>query len=133
MGSVYVVREARFVGECAFLRYWPPGMLAFAFVMIVFAGNRAVLYAAAVAACGWLVARLLPWRFAVVDEGIILWFPFARQRFLAKDDITVRVGQGSAVALIPSRRVGVPLTDGLVERRRLMLRSVLLEHGFRVS
>jgi hypothetical protein len=29
--------------------------------------------------------------------------------------------------------LGYPLTDGLVERRRLALRAVLVEHGFRVS
>jgi hypothetical protein len=37
--------------------------------------------------------------------------------------------------LLPRRadRFGYPLTDGLVERRRLQLRAVLVEHGFAVS
>jgi hypothetical protein len=37
--------------------------------------------------------------------------------------------------LLPRRaaRFGSPVTDGLVERRRLVLRVVLTEHGFEVS
>jgi hypothetical protein len=124
----------RFVGESVFLRLWPPGMLAFAFVVLTGEGANALFYAAFFAASGLVAARYLPWRFEVVDEGLVLWFPFARRRFLAKDEITVRVGLGSPVALLnAARRFGYPLTDGLVERRRLMLRSVLLEHGFRVA
>jgi hypothetical protein len=124
----------RFVGESAFVRWWPPGMLVFAFIVATSAGNGAVFFGAIFALCGVVFARFLPWRFAVVDEGLVLWFPFARRRFLAKDAITVRVGPGSPVALLnAARRFGYPLTDGLVERRRLMLRSVLLEHGFRVA
>jgi hypothetical protein len=126
--------EARFVGESVFLRLWPPCMLAFAFIVLTGAGRAPLFFASMFAACGLISARLLPWRFAVVDEGLVLWFPFARRRFLAKDEITVRVGPGSPVALLnAARRFGYPLTDGLVERRRLMLRSVLLEQGFRVA
>jgi hypothetical protein len=78
-------------------------------------------------------ARLLPWRFAVVDEGLALWFPLGRRRFLARDRVTVRIGPGSAVARPDSqRRIGYPLTDGLVERRLPVLRAVLIEHGFQV-
>ena len=78
-----------------------------------------------------IVAVVLPWRFAVLDRGIALWFPFGKYRYLAKETVTVRVGHGSTV-LLPRRaeRFGYPLTDGLVERRRMVLRAVLIEHGF---
>lgn len=109
-------------------------MLVFAFILFTGTGRAAAFYALVFAVCGLVAARVLPWRFAVVDEGLMLWFPFARRRFLPRDEITVRVGPGSPVALLnAARRFGYPLSDGLVERRRLMLRSVLLEHGFRVA
>jgi hypothetical protein len=54
--------------------------------------------------------------------------------FLPKDAVTVRVGAGSSVAYPEAyRRFGYPLTDGLVERRRSMLRAVLVEYGFRLA
>jgi hypothetical protein len=86
------------------------------------------------AVCGLVSARYLPWRFAVLDEGIALWFAFGRRLFLPKDAVTVRVGSGSPVAYPEVfRRLGYPLTDGLVERRRSALRAVLVEHGFRIA
>jgi hypothetical protein len=122
------------VGESKFLRCWPPGMVVFAAVVAGTAGTGALLYCVAFAACGLVAARYLPWRFAVLDEGIALWFPFGRRLFLPKEAVTVRVGLGSPVAY-PSvfRRFGYPLTDGLVERRRKLLRAVLVEHGFRLA
>ena len=80
---------------------------------------------------GLVAALAMPWRFAVLDRGIALWFPFGKYRYLAKEQVTVRVGHGSTV-LLPRRadRFGYPLTDGLVERRRMVLRAVLTEHGF---
>jgi hypothetical protein len=48
--------------------------------------------------------------------------------------VTIRVRSGSPVAYPEVfRRWGYPLTDGLVERRRTLLRAVLVEHGFRVA
>jgi hypothetical protein len=83
---------------------------------------------------GLISALVMPWRFVVVDRGIALWFGFGKHRFLAKEDVTVRVGLGATV-LLPRRaeRIGYPLTDGLIERRRLMLRALLAEHGFDVA
>jgi hypothetical protein len=80
------------------------------------------------------VGVLLPWRFEVLDAGIALWFPFGKYRYLAKERVTVRVGHGSTVVL-PRRadRFGYPLTDGLVEQRRAVLRAVLTEHGYDVA
>jgi hypothetical protein len=109
-------------------------MVAFALVVAVQPGRAGPFYALVFAFCAWLWARALPWRFAVLDEGIALWFPFGRRMFLPKDEVTVRVNFGSSVAYPnPFRRFGYPLTDGLVERRNTALRAVLVEHGFRLA
>jgi hypothetical protein len=122
------------VGTSLFLRCWPPGMVVFAALVLTVAGAGALLYCVLFTAFGLAAARFLPWRFAVLDEGIALWFPLGRRLFLPKDAVTVRVGLGSPVAYPkPFRRIGYPLTDGLVERRRKLLRAVLLEHGFRLA
>jgi hypothetical protein len=126
--------RARYVGESVFLRVWPPTMLGIGLAVLVLGGLAAFFLAVVFFAVGLGAARLLPWRFAVVDEGLVLWFPFARRTFLARDQIVVRVDSASAVAMSVARpRFRYPLTDGLVERRNLMLRSVLIEHGFRVT
>jgi hypothetical protein len=128
------VTEARYVGESLLLRVWPPAMVAIGVLFLLLGGLGALLLALVFFGIGVLAARLLPWRFAVFDQGLLLWFPFARRAFLRKDEVVVRVGDASAVAVLPApRRVSYPLTDGLVERRNLMLRSVLIEHGFHVA
>ena len=61
--------------------------------------------------------------------------PFGRRLFLPKEAVTVRVGLSGVPSRIPKciRRFGYPLTDGLVERRRMLLRAVLVERGFRLA
>jgi hypothetical protein len=109
-------------------------MLVFAVIVVTGAGRGALFYGLLFALCGLISARYLPWRFAVLDEGIALWFPFGRRLFLPKDAVTVRVGLSGSVAYPEVyRRVGYPLTDGLVERRKMALRAVLVEHGFRLA
>ena len=109
-------------------------MVAFAFIVLPATGRGAGFYAVLFAVCGLVSARYLPWRFAVLDEGIALWFPFGRRLFLPRDAVTVRVGLGSPVAYPDAyRRFGYPLTDGLVERRRAALQAVLVEYGFRLA
>jgi hypothetical protein len=109
-------------------------MLVFAIIVLTGAGRGAFVYGALFALCGLVVARYLPWRFAVVDEGIALWFAFGRRLFLPKDAVTVRVNLSSSVAYPKVfRRFGYPLTDGILERRHALLRAVLVEHGFRVA
>jgi hypothetical protein len=127
------VGPVRYVGQNVFLRWWPPAMLAFAFVVLTGAGRAAVFYAGVFALCGLVAAHFLPWRFEVVDDGIVLWFPFARLRFLPREVITVRISPGSAVASLDGHRRGWALSDGIVERRHALLRAVLVEHGFRVA
>jgi hypothetical protein len=109
-------------------------MVALAALVLVGSGRGAAFYAVVFALCGLVVARYLPWRFAVLDEGIALWFPFGRRLFLPRDAVTVRVRSGSPVAYPEVyRRFGYPLTDGLVERRRAALEAVLVEYGFRLA
>jgi hypothetical protein len=125
------VDEPVYVGQSQLLHWWPWMMVAAALVGGVSGGPVASLI---LLVPGLVVALVLPWRFAVLDRGIALWFPFGKYRYLAKEQVTVRVTQGSAV-LLPRRaeRFGYPLTDGLVERRGRLLRAVLTEHGFEVS
>jgi hypothetical protein len=109
-------------------------MVVLGAVVLAGAGVGAFVFCAVVAACGLVSARYLPWRFAVLDDGIALWFAFGRRLFLPRDTVTVRVRSGSPVAYPAAfRRFGYPLTDGLVERRRKLLHAVLVEHGFRVA
>ena len=109
-------------------------MLVLALIVLTGTGAGALFYCTVFAVCGLVSARYLPWRFTVLDEGIALWFAFGRRLFLPKDAVTVRVGAGSSVAYPEAyRRFGYPLTDGLVERKRALLRAVLVEHGFRLA
>jgi hypothetical protein len=109
-------------------------MVGFSALVLAIAGASALAYCVLFAALGLVAARYLPWRFAVLDDGIALWFPFGRRLFLPKAAVTVRVDIGSPVAYPEAyRRFGYPLTDGLVERRRKLLRAVLIEHGFQLS
>jgi hypothetical protein len=116
------------------VRLWPPGMVVLALLVLLQPGRAGAFYALLFAICAWIWARALPWRFAVLDEGIALWFPFGRRLFLPREEVTVRVKTGSSVAY-PAvfRRFGYPLTDGILERRHKVLRAVLVEHGFRIA
>jgi hypothetical protein len=109
-------------------------MVVFASIVLAAVGLSAMVYAVVFAVVGLVVARYLPWRFAVLDEGIALWFPFGRRLFLPRDAVTVRVGLSGSVAYPEAfRRFGYPLTDGLVERRCAALQAVLVEYGFRLA
>lgn len=115
------------------MHHWPHLMILLGFVQAgTGAGSPAV--GTGFIVFGSLVSVVLPWRFVVVDQGIGLWFGFGRRRFLRRDDIVVRVGLGPTVVFRNgAERFGYPLSDGLVERRRLELRAVLGEHGFRLT
>jgi hypothetical protein len=123
--------EPVYVGQSQLLHWWPGAMVVLAFAGYFLGGPATSMVFLAPAV---VVAVALPWRFAVLDRGIALWFPFGKYRYLSKEQITVRVGHGATV-LLPRRadRFGYPLTDGLVERRRMVLRAVLTEHGFEVA
>ncbi len=113
------MEEPVYVGQSQLLHYWPRVMVAAAIVPILFGQLIGTLVFLGPAL---LVALVVPWRFAVLDRGIALWFGFGKFRYLAKENVTVRVGHGSTV-LLPRRadRLGYPLTDGVLEHRRLAL------------
>ena len=73
-------------------------MVALALLVLLQPGRAGVFYALLFAICAWIWARALPWRFAVLDEGIALWFPFGRRLFLPKEEVTVRVNTGSSAS-----------------------------------
>jgi hypothetical protein len=109
-------------------------MIVLALIVLTSAGANAASFAALFTVSAVVVARALPWRFDILDDGIDLSFAFGRRRFLSKAETTVAVGLGGAVARRRSAtRFGYPLTDGFVESRRITLRNVLVEHGFDVA
>jgi len=122
----------RYVGTSRLLRRCPNTLMALGLAQFLFFTERRVVGAVLIV-LGTVPALVLPWRFVVVDEGIALWFGFGRRRFLARDSVTVRVDRAGAVARPRGERFGYPLTDGIVERRRPVLRAVLVEHGFDVG
>jgi hypothetical protein len=76
----------------------------------------------------------LPWRFAVTESGIGLWFGFRKYRYVEKQHAVIRAGRGSPVVFCDhTGRFGYPLTDGLVDRDRLELRALLAALGFRLT
>ena len=124
----------RYVGACALLRAMPPAFLLLAFVTLASSPVYAAAPALMLTGCAICACQLLPWRFAVVDEGLALWFPLGRRRFLPRDAVTVRITLASAVAHpLTYRRARYPLTDGLLQKRLPVLRAVLVEHGFEVN
>jgi hypothetical protein len=117
-----------YVGQSQAVHWWPTTMIGFA-IAGWFLGGTGLTIGLLVPAVA--VGMLFPWRFEVLHGGIGLWFPFGKYRFLAKERVTVRVGESSTVVLPRhADRFGYPLTDGLVEHRRTVLRAVLAEHGY---
>jgi hypothetical protein len=119
-----------YVGQSRMLHYWPQVLLVLAALSVVL-GNLATAIVFGVPA---LVAGVaLPWRFAVYDHGVDLWFCFGKFRALARDRVTVRADRGGViVGQRGAQRLGYPLTTGLVERDRLLLRDVFRFCGFDV-
>jgi hypothetical protein len=119
------------VGESRCLRWWPPAAVVTAGALAATGSTGPFPLVLAIGAA--LSTLMMPWRFVVIDDGIALWFPFGRRRFYRRDELTLRADRGGAVACPGGcRRFGYPLSDGLVEKRWLLLRAVLVEHGFRV-
>ena len=117
-----------YVGQCRFLRVCPPCMLALAVIPLA-TGNLGT--ALVLGVLGMLSSLWLPWRFVITNDGIALWFALGKRRFLARENVTVRADLGGAVVRSRGRqRFGYPLTNGLIERDRSGLRTVLARSGF---
>jgi hypothetical protein len=125
------VSPSRFTGQSRTLRFLPWLLIGVGFSIAVSNASSLPL-GLFLLAVGAFARVALPWRFVVVDEGIALWFGFGKRRFLARDNLTVRVEVGGVRVLPASERFGYLLTDGINNRRVPILRAVLEEHGFRV-
>ncbi len=126
---------ASYEGRSGFLRWWPKILLAIALWVVVIRVSHSLQWAMLFLACAWLHGRLLPWRFAVLDEGLDLVFPFGRHVFLPKVATTVRLESVGAVALSGGHRhLGYLLHDGVlyVPDQRARLRRALSFYGYRV-
>ena len=83
--------------------------------------------------CAWLHGRLLPWRFAVLDDGLELVFPFGRRVFLPKVATTVRIESVGAVAMTEHRHLGYLLHDGVLYEPGQRARCAAFDYyGYRV-
>jgi hypothetical protein len=123
-----------YVGESKLLHALPIGITAFGLLAVggEWLDDASPIGALVVVAIGVYLARALPWRFEVRNDGLQLWFPFGACRFLPRETVIVRVDPESPVAFTRQRRVGYPLPDGMVGRRSL-LRAILAEHGYEVT
>jgi hypothetical protein len=118
-----------YVGQCRFLRSLPACAVALGLLALTSGGGVGVAVVFALPAI--LGSMLLPWRFAVLASGIALWFGFGKRRVLAREDVTVRVDLSGAVVMRRgARRVGYPLSDGLVQRNSAALRDTFVLYGF---
>jgi hypothetical protein len=125
------VSPSRFVGQSLSLRVLPWMVIAVGVSTVVSNASRLAVGVFLVA-FGAFASLAIPWRFVVVDEGIAMWFGFGKRRFLARDDVTVRVECGDVQVVPSSKHFGYLLTDGITNRRVPDLTAVLEEHGFDV-
>jgi hypothetical protein len=122
---------ALYVGQSPTLRYCPWLVLGAALVALVDGSPCAALILALPAV---VVPLMLPWRFAVTDSGIGLWFGFGKYRFFEKDSVTVRYRNGHTMVSHHTRAPsGYMLTDRRLDEDPAWLRHVLTDHAFRVS
>ena len=125
---------ASYVGTSGFLRWWPKVLLGAAFGVAVLHWSHWVQFATVLVVCAWLHARLLPWRFRVLADGLDLVFPFGRHVFLPKPATTVRMETVGAVAKRAPGRLGYLLHDGVLFEpgQRARLHRALVYYGYRV-
>jgi hypothetical protein len=126
---------ASYEGRSRFLRWWPAFLLLASLYALWVAFPAAIQWATFLAVAAWLQAHLVPWRFSVFDEGLVLVFPFGRRVFLPKAATTVRLESVGAVAKVDGRRrLGYLLHDGILyapgQRRSLIL--ALRAYDYRV-
>jgi hypothetical protein len=126
---------ASYEGSSGFLRWWPKILLVFAFAIVVEQWNHWAQFATVLVVCAWLHARLLPWRFSVLADGLDLVFPFGRHVFLPKPSTTVRLDYVGAVALTGTHRhLGYLLHDGVMFEpgQRARMRNAFAFYGYRM-
>ena len=127
---------ASYEGSSGFLRWWPKVLLAGAVWVLLEGWLSAIQWATFFAVSAWVFGHFVPWRFRVLEDGLVLLFPFGRRVFLPKDHTTVRLETVGAVAVSEGhRRLGYLLHDGLlyVPGQRLRLHRALSFYGYRVA
>jgi hypothetical protein len=126
---------ASYDGSSWFLRWWPKILLGLALWVLAIGWDHSIQWATFFVLCAWAHGRLLPWRFVVFDEGLLLVFPFGRRVFLPKLATTVRLESVGAVAMTGRHRhLGYLLHDGVLYEpdQRARLRRALSFYGYRV-
>jgi hypothetical protein len=126
---------ASYEGSSGFLRWWPKALLVAAFGVLYIGWSHSLQWATLFVVCAWVQARMLPWRFRVLADGVDLVFPFGRRLFLPKSATTVRLESVGAVAMTPERRrFGYLLQDGVlyVPDRRLRMQRAFAFYGYHV-
>jgi hypothetical protein len=123
-------------GSSGFLRWWPKLLIAAALFLLVIGRDRTSQWATLFVVIAYVHAKCFPWRFAVLDEGLLLTFAFGRRRFLPKSSTTVRMETVGAIARGPRyRHFGYLLLDGVLYRpgRGLRLRAAFDACGYTVA
>lgn len=126
---------ASYEGASAFLRWWPKVMIGLAIATFVLRIDHALQWATLLVVCAWVHGRVLPWRFAVLADGLDLVFPFGRRVFLPRPSTTVRLEPVGAVAMSGTHRhLGYLLHDGVLYQpgQRTRLRNAFDFYGYRV-
>jgi hypothetical protein len=125
---------ASYEGTSAFLRWWPKILLGLALAVALVHWSHWFQFATVLVLCAYLHGRMLPCRFAVLDDGLQLVFPFGRHVFLPKPDTTVRMETVGATALTHRRHLGYLLFDGVLFEpgQRARLQRAFDYYGYRV-
>ena len=125
---------ASYEGTSEFLRWWPKVLLGLALANAVVHWNHWLQFATVLVLCAWLHGRMLPYRFAVLADGLDLVFPFGRHIFLPKPATRVRMETVGATALPEHRHLGYLLFDGVLFQpgQRARLQRAFDYYGYRV-
>jgi hypothetical protein len=110
-------------------------LLALAVVVLVARWSHGVQWASLFVALAFVHSRWLAWRFTVSADGVGLVFPFGRRRFLARDDVNVRIELVGSVLRVRGRVLRYLLLDGILYRpgNAEEMRSAFARFGFRID
>ncbi|HXY92539.1 MAG TPA: hypothetical protein VEP49_08700 [Acidimicrobiia bacterium] len=131
-----MAEAASYQGGSGFLRWWPRLLLALAVSLLVIGWSRSIQWAALLAVASYIHAKWLPCQFAILADGLELWFPFGRRLFLPKSSLTIRIDIVGAIALVGRRRkLGYPLMDRVLYEpgRSLLLRTAFSGLGYELA
>jgi hypothetical protein len=128
-----MARAGSYQGGSAFLRWWPKVMVGLAFWVLMMGGVRSIQWATLLVVLAFVHGRWLPWQFTILEDGLLLTFPFGRHLFLPKASLTVRMEVVGATALVGRRRkFGYLLMDRILYEpgREILLRTAFTGLGY---